>query len=818
MPDLYYNPQTLASKDFIAIERELFGKGFYVANNNRAFTPAVEQWLKVKEGLLSADEAERIISGYEKHDIRKEAQQWLYQKGVSRQYNLSMQGGTEKHTYYSSVGYDQQSSYVQENTARRLTFTTANNYSFTSKLHAGLNLNFITRNSKNNGLTLSDMETTGIQTIYPYASLADAAGSPLPIPRDYRDLYKETTAAAGLLDWNYYPLSEVRKRNHTAQEMESRISTSLSYNWTRTISTELLYQFQHFTSQNEQIYEEESYYVRNLINRFTQKDGTRIIPNGGIYHAANGNGKIQSGRLQLNFNENYTNSTMDGIAGVELRENRQVSFPGALLYAYDAGLGQGQNIFNYAAFYPVRPESQSRVPAVGQQRRTVTDRYVSYYGNLGYHYRTKYTITASARWDASNLFGVKTNQKGVPLWHTGLGWALSKEDFYQLKFLPYLRVRLTYGSAGNTVKNITAYPVYSYVASDNVSGLPYGQLQTAGNPDLRWEKTSTGNMALDFASKNSRVSGSIEYYIKKTTDLIGESIMDPTTGIVSRSILPTGVVNRINYASTHTKGIDVEIKTRNTSGPVLWESVWMYNYVNNRVIKYNASQRILASAFVAGPVPKPGNSIDAIYSYPWFGLSSVNGSPLVPVENGALGSSPESYSRYMGSLTPDDLTYHGSAVPVHTGSLRNTVKWKNISFMLTLLWKGGYFFRRTGMDYFGLINNSTVHKDYYNRWQKTGDELITHVPSFPVSLNNNRENLYRYAEVLIEKGDHLRLQDISLNYTLPAMKAFQRLNIYLNCRNVGILWKASKVGLDPDYPNSRYPNPSVFSIGLSGTF
>ena len=818
MPDLYYNPQQVASKDFIAIERELFGRGLYVANNNRAFTPAVEQWLRVKEGKQTAVEAERMIAAFEKHDIRKEAERWLYQSGISQQYSLSLQGGTGKHTYYTSLGYDQKSSYVQENTSHRLTLNAANNYAFTSKLYAGLNLNLISRNSQNNGLTLSDLETTGIQTIYPYASLADAAGNPLPLPRDYRDLYKTSVTGSGLLDWNYYPLAEVGKRNNTVQEMESRINASLSYQWTPALSTEILYQLQHFTGQSEQVYQEDAYYVRNLINRFTQKDGTRIIPNGGIYNASNTKGRIQSGRIQLNYHESFNDSTVDGIAGAELRENQQISLPGSLLYGYDPGLGQGQSIFNYATFYPVLPESQSRIPVAGGQRRTITDRYVSYYGNIGYQYRSRYTITASARWDASNLFGVHTNQKGVPLWHTGISWNLSKEDFYQWKIIPYLKIRITYGNAGNTVKNITAYPVYSYVSSDIVSGLPYGQLQTAGNPDLRWEKTSTGNVALDFATRNSRISGSIEYYIKEATDLIGESIMDPTTGIASRSILPTGVVNRINYASTLTKGMDVEVKTRNTSGSVLWESVWMYNYVNNHVIKYNASQNVLASTFVAGPVPRPGNSIDAIYSYPWFGLSPVNGNPQVPMENGTLGSSSENYSRYLASLTPGDLIYHGSSVPVHTASLRNTVRWKNFSFMLTALWKSGFFFRRTGMDYFGLINNGTVHKDYYHRWQNAGDELMTHVPSFPASVNSNRESLYRYAEVLVERGDNLRLQDVSLNYTLNTWAAFERLNLYVNCRNVGLLWKASKVGLDPDYPNARYPNLRVFSIGLSGTF
>src|SRR5690606_10395422 len=97
---------------------------------------------------------------------------------------------------------------------------------------------------------------------------------------------------------------------------------------------------------------------------------------------------------------------------------------------------------------------------------------LSYFGNAAYTYRGRYTLTGSMRWDGSNLFGVKTNQKGVPLWSVGGSWKIADEAFYHLgRWLPHLRARATYGSAGNVNKQVSVLPVISY-SQNGTTGLP----------------------------------------------------------------------------------------------------------------------------------------------------------------------------------------------------------------------------------------------------------------------------------------------------------------------------------------------------------
>src|SRR5690606_24237736 len=107
---------------------------------------------------------------------------------------------------------------------------------------------------------------------------------------------------------------------------------------------------------------------------------------------------------------------------------------------------------------PTRPTGSSRIPApmIGSTNRT-NARDLSYFGNASYTYRSRYTASGSLRWDGSNLLGVKTNQRGTALWSIGGSWEVSKERFFR-SALPYLRLRTTYGSAGNIDKTQSHYP------------------------------------------------------------------------------------------------------------------------------------------------------------------------------------------------------------------------------------------------------------------------------------------------------------------------------------------------------------------------
>jgi hypothetical protein len=151
------------------------------------------------------------------------------------------------------------------------------------------------------------------------------------------------------------------------------------------------------------------------------------------------------------------------------------------------------------------------------------------------------------------------------------------------------------------------------------------------------------------------------------------------------------------------------------------------------------------------------------------------------------------------------------------GALRNTFTYRSISLSANISYRLGYYFRRTSLRY-GTDNGlSQQNGDYALRWQKPGDELNTSVPSAPAASSLQRDDLYTYSEALVEKADNIRLQDLRLAYTAgKGVLSFipgASLQLYLYCSNLGILWRANKHHLDPDYPNT-YTAPRTIAGGI----
>ncbi len=112
--------------------------------------------------------------------------------------------------------------------------------------------------------------------------------------------------------------------------------------------------------------------------------------------------------------------------------------------------------------------------------------------------------------------------------------------------------------------------------------------------------------------------------------------------------------------------------------------------------------------------------------------------------------------------------------------------------------------------------------DFNKRWKKPGDEKHTDVPSMIYPEDPNRDYFYNYSQVLVNKGDNIRFQDISFSYALDKHKIsrlpFSRAQLYIYINNLGIIWRANKYGIDPDYPDGGIPAPRTFAVGLKGDF
>ncbi|SEN20751.1 TonB-linked outer membrane protein, SusC/RagA family [bacterium A37T11] len=818
-PDLFYSKSFLPSATEMAIEKELFDAGLDQEQANVPLQAYTELLIRQRDGLISEadfDHESRLLG---QSDIRKEALTYLYQTTLDQQYALNASGGGNAYRYYTGLGYDRQRGSSIGNNNSRLTINTQNTFQLSKQIEVSTGIWYESGQKTNNGLTMEDLSSPLIGNPSTYSRLADGQGHALPLVRDWRQAYVDGAATLGLLDWNYRPLDELQLADNSSHSSEIRINSHITYHFFDHFDLQGSYQYLHSNQDDRNYYAPDTYFVRNLVNQFTQPNGNLIIPNGGILRGSGPQlNSSHSGRVQLNYAETFQGlHQIAALAGVDMRQQVSASQPGYLLYNYDDDVRTSDILFDYSMFYELQPEGYNYgyLPTPPTSTAYFTNRELSYYGNASYTYKGRYIVSASSRWDGSNLFGVKANQRGVPLWSAGLSWELDKEPFYRLAGLPYARLRATYGRSGNVNKTISHYAVIRY-GSNTVTGLHNALLTSPGNPSLRWEKVNTLNTALDLATSDKRIQASLEYYLKISTDLIGDKYMDPTVGITNNY--------KINYADMRTQGFDLQVTAVPVPGLIRWESVLLLSYVRNKITRFEAQELTSIDDYFHYTPPVKGLSRDMMLALPWNGLSHENGMPVI-YQDGLVSTD---YRAYYENFDPGSLVQAGLSVPPFFGSFRNTLRWKQLELSVLVSFKTGYVFRRRsigpGAEYYN--GNNGFHTDYLKRWKQPGDEAFTSVPAAVEPgvyrpSNNYVEAVYRDSEALISKGDHIRLQDIQCSYTLPVRKGFlagKNLRLYAYARDLGILWRANKEGIDPDYAQTNYPPPASYSFGLQATF
>lgn len=796
-PDLYYLPK-VSTSEFIDVERFLFNKGKYDAAIADTYTypaisPVVNILLRERNGEITSEEANRQIDNLRLIDNRKELLERNYRESISQQYSVNLSGGSLNTNYYFSAGYDETLGALKQR-SRRITLRSQNNFRPLKNLEIGVDMTYTL--GYNNGARIP-----GEASRYPYERMYDDAGNPVTVTAGFRKEFLDMVKNNGLLDWSLNPVVEAKLNKESGTVNEARISPSITYRFSKNLSARIIYQFQRQLVDQRSFYHEESFFAHNLINKFTQVDFStgrplqKPIPNGGILDQSLMRNAAHNGRMQLDYQFAKNDHELNVLAGVEIREasGDRSKFR---LYGYHEDLLVSSTVDFNSIFFTYPNFYFEQVPGAPGLVSGTLDRYRSLFFNGAYTYNSKYTLSASARKDASNLFGVKSNQKSVPLWSTGIKWSISRENFYRTAWLPFLEARITYGYNGNINKSLTAFTTAQITT--NRFNLLDATIINPPNADLRWEKTGMLNIGIDFGTKNRIITGSLEYYSRKGTDLIGAIFTDPTSGVIQY---------QGNVANMQGSGVDIQLQSRNVSGVFNWSTQFLFNYTTDKITKYHVKPTI-TELFSQSIAPFEGHPVFSVFSYQWAGLDHATGNPL-----GIVDKAPSNDYSSITNPSLDDIVYNGPAQPRIFGSLMNSFSFGKFSLSVNISYKFKYVFRRTSVSYSTAFDLLDIHRDYALRWQKPGDENITNVPSLEYPANYARESFYRNAGVLIQKGDHARLQDVRVSYQFE--KA--RLQLYAYVNNLGIIWKANKYDIDPDYVNSL-PQSKTFSIGISARF
>lgn len=805
----------------------------------------VDAW-KFKN-TITEKEATEQLNALRQNDVRRDYDRYFLRRALTQSYSLALDAGSEKINYRLSAGFDKTLNNTQNSDLNRLALT----YAMSARPIPALEIQTgISYNVQKNNEQAPMNRITGAMdaTFYPYTRLADNNGNPLAIAKTYRQGFAEMVAQAygdRFLSYRYVPLEDINEGYNRLKAQNLNINVNATYKIVRSLSAQLTYNYNSGRNNDNTLYRQNSFYMRNLINYFTTSPASvdprtwdpvapfvQQLPMGGQYTTLLTNSNNHTMRGQLNFDQTWgTKHQLSAIAGFDISQAYSLAKTDGY-YGYDEQTLFSNNRLDYKTMIPIafaEDFSGYNGEYIANLSTGFIDskiRTLSTYANAAYTYDRRYTLSASLRKDLSSEFGRGTNLKGTPYYSIGGSWNVHRESFYKLKWLSSLTLRTTWGYNGNVNPSVIARPLITYSPVNNdITGLPYAYTSFGTgitNTKLRPEKTGILNIGLDFAITGNRLSGNVQYYSKKTTDLLSGGALDPSTGYTN-----------ITYNTGNIKGYGWEFTLNSVN--VRWKE---FRWTSNLLFAYNrvkVTKLYATAASQAGSVVNNGSGsynegydLSRLFGYEWGGLDPKTGDPqgyvdgkLVSVSNSITG---DNNYRDIQTAPITSLKYFGSAVPVIYGSFRNTFSYGQFSLSANLLYKFGYYVRRPTAQ---VVNYSALYsprgvlqgEEYNNRWQQPGDEQRTDVPSAVTSANNlNRDNFYYYSSINVLKGDHIRFQEINLSYSI-ATKENSRLKnprLYANINNLGVIWRANDKGVDPEVFD--YPLPRTYSLGFSVNF
>jgi hypothetical protein len=417
-------------------------------------------------------------------------------------------------------------------------------------------------------------------------------------------------------------------------------------------------------------------------------------------------------------------------------------------------------------------------------------RFLSYFSNAAYTYKGRYTASASVRYDDYNNFGLDVKYRAKPFWSSGLSWNIRQESFFKnTEWLSDLKLRGTYGISGNIDRNARPQATLSSASSDYLTGLPYTSIVSPANETLRWETTSTLNIGVDYSLFNSRLNGSLEYYRKKGRDLFANFATDPTYGFTNLTR---------NTTMMEGKGIEGLLAGDIIRGKQFtWNASLTFAYNTNKITdtRFIVPNTIVNSPVSAGPLV--GFPINYLLVYRFAGLDNTGQTQVYDQKNSKVAAN-------QGLTDINDLKNAGTTMPKFFGSFSHSIRYNNWTLGAQLSYRFGYVFLRNSIPYYinrGYISYS-LNGDIAKRWKQPGDESTTNIPGVS-GITATSYVRYTYSDLNVLPGDHIRLQQVSLAYDVPhtwiSKLRLQNASIQGVVRNLGVIWRKNKEGIDPDF-------------------
>ncbi|MCX2475385.1 SusC/RagA family TonB-linked outer membrane protein [Pedobacter sp. MC2016-05] len=824
-PNLAYL-KLMNSSQTIAYEQDLIAKNLITVPN--ASTPlgqpvsdVTDLTFKLRAGSITQADYNAAINRFSAIDSRDQISEYLLRPSSNQQYDLSVSGGGKSSDYFYSASYSRENPYSVGVNGQRLTVTLNNNFKLLKIATLSTNIKGSFFKFNNNGQGISNLFAPSATTFMPYNQLIDESGNRVGYSKQYYSGWVNQLQSRGYVNWRYNALDELDNANNRQNDNNYTVNMNLNVPVFKGLSANAFFGTERSFSLTRNYFNEQTYEYRSLINNYTPQptsgqavNSIGLANSGGILRSTNTNANNYTLRGQLNYDNTFSGKhQLTMIAGSEIRQTR-IAQENNTLYGYNTGTGLSRPVNFFTPYATLQGFSTSLTGSPSQQDRT--RRYLSYYSNAAYSFLGRYTLSGSVRYDDYNNFGVDRKFRATPLWSSGLKWDIRKESFLDMTdWLSSLSVRATYGVNGNISTQVFPFTYIALFPSDIATGLPSAGIISPANPELRWEKTYVANFGLDFGLFNSRLTGSLDIYTKRGKDLFYEFPINGTYGITT-----------LFRNSTALSGNGVELSLRGTmikNGNFEWSSGLNFAYNNNEVTD---TRFALNSTFFSNPAYASnlnGYPTDKMFVYKNAGLDAA-GLTQIFNEKGDKVSSSQNIT------SVDALSYAGRRNAPYFGNFNTNFRYKNLTLMAIASYQFGNVFLRPTISAYPTARTGVrydLHEDVAKRWTKPGDEATTNVPGAAGIFAAQSLLRYQQSDINVIKGDYVRLRELSLSYQLPVEKItnfIRSANFAFSVRNLGILWRANKEGLDPDFVASlnttsvSLPSPVSYNFSLNVNF
>ena len=670
--------------------------------------------------------------------------------GISQDYNLTIQGGSETMNSLFSLGYYDEKGAVKGFDYKRYNFRLKTAYK---------PLDWLTiRPMISGAMQTSDDRQYSVSAMYsmlPWDSPYDADGK--PVPHKYSGwVNSNSTNYIRDLQWNH-----ADGRNYEFMgnlDFDARITPWLTF------SSVNNYKYVHSTSHGYQ--DPRSSGGESVQGRITEYHGqvARRYTNQKLLTSNSWGLHSLNGLLAYEFNDYWGKSTD----------------------VYGTGFVPGFEVLDITA-KPERAKGGIAEWAVQ-----------SVFANARYSYDNRYLVEGSIRRDGASNLGSRA--KYGTLFSISGGWNIHRESWFGVKAFDQLKLRASYGSAGNRPSAL--YPQYDlYSIASNYNGQPGMLISQIGNRDLTWERTYTAGIGLDASLWENRVRLTLDLYSKKTDNILYNVPVTSLTGVTH--------VYR-NIGKMDNRGIEVAIggdliRTKDITWSLDLNIGHNANKLTDIFRQYDPSGQYIAKPVIIGDgsgiagsatrILEIGSPIDTYYMPQWAGVDPEDGRPLWYKE-GTDG-------KKVTTKNYAEAKYYklGSAAPKVFGGITTSLRWREFDLSATFGYALGgqiynYSRQELDSDLAYTDRNQMALQKGWSRWQKKGD-IATH----PRALYNNKDNGNKASSRYLENNSFFKLRTLTLGYnlSLPQLK-IQTLRIYLNAENLLTFTKYS--GVDPELPAS----------------